>query len=240
MPLKKRKLKKKVPVPVHEGKAMAQVSSVFATALKEARVLFDLKVLDSGRFTDYSLFLNDAYKRYLDEARTGNLEAGQRFFNLVMGHKKNTLKVATANSKISLGEEPSLAVPAVETKPHVLQNPVGANKQATDFHLRKKGITVGAKAKKGLKEEPLRKKPGQVEYAQPTEKGIRLAEANAKELSSQINVLENATFRESKYLPSEASHRLNELVRKRKILIDYMYGRLPADHKVAVFLNNLK
>ena len=90
------------------------------------------------------------------------------------------------------------------------------------------------------KKTKIKIKSKEIVYAKPTAIGSRIAESQALKISAQIEAIE---LRGRSSAPSKAMLARDEiriLKNKRKILVDYMYGELDVNHKVARFLSGLK
>ena len=90
--IRKRVPPKKVSV---EGVARAKVADVFSAGLKEARVLFELKVINRAQYLDYQNFLNQAFANHLKAANGGELNAANHLLSAISKHKREQLSVST-------------------------------------------------------------------------------------------------------------------------------------------------
>ena len=294
------------------GIARAEVAEVFTAGLKEARTLFELKILSRLQYLEYQNFLNKEYANHLKLAGGGNIGAAQQLLNSISKHKKEQLNVAT---NLDVKKRAQETIPKTNSAKGVVRSGIKKrqgistrvqldaevkrrkkDQQRARFFRRfrdgqtleeirletgvatatikkyvqaeaeKRGVKYsdllienkknkknGAKPKTSLTKKGVaaensveRKKVAErierpVVYANPTEKGSRLASAQALKISAQIEEL-NSRGRKSGGVSKTMVMRdeISNLENKRQILIDYMYGRLPKDHKVAKFLAGIK
>jgi len=80
------------------------------------------------------------------------------------------------------------------------------------------------------------KKVSRPNFAEPTRRGSIVAEREAKKISAEIARLERTTSVAQAQVRKEE---ISKLKGKRQVLVDYMYGRLPKNHKVVKYLNSV-